>query len=148
MKIQNLNRRQAKWTLYLSRFDFTLKHIPEIKMGKIDGLNRRLDQEIGIEKDNENQIFIKDYWLHNLSEIVIKEPEVDIIEKIKIARSKDKKVVRVVEKMKKAGVKVVQEDEQQLRRELVLKKGKIYMSKNGALRVEIIQLHLAGYKEK
>jgi len=32
---------------------------------------------------------------------------VDIIEKIKKARSKDKEVVRVVEEMKKAGVKVL-----------------------------------------
>jgi len=36
---------------------------------------------------------------------------VDIIEKIKIARSKDKEVVRIVEKMKKARMKVLQEEE-------------------------------------
>jgi len=36
---------------------------------------------------------------------------VDIIEKIKIARSKDKKVVRIVEKMKKARMKVLQGEE-------------------------------------
>jgi len=34
-------------------------------------------------------------------------PEVDIVEKIKKARSKDEEVVRVVEEMKKAGVKVL-----------------------------------------
>ena len=36
----------------------------------------------------------------------MKEPEVDILKKIKIARNKNKKVVRIVEEMKKAGVKV------------------------------------------
>jgi len=41
---------------------------------------------------------------------VIEEPKVDILEKIKIARSKDKEVVGVVEKIKKAGVKVLRED--------------------------------------
>ena len=34
-----------------------------------------------MEKDNKNQIFIKDYWIHNLSEVVIEGPEVDILEK-------------------------------------------------------------------
>jgi len=43
MKAQKLNRRQAQWALYLSRFDFTLKHVPGTKMGKADGLSRRLD---------------------------------------------------------------------------------------------------------
>jgi len=36
MKAQKLNQRQAHWALYLSRFDFTLKHVPGTKMGKTD----------------------------------------------------------------------------------------------------------------
>jgi len=43
MKAQNLNQRQACWALYLSRFDFILKHVPETKMEKTDRLSRRLD---------------------------------------------------------------------------------------------------------
>ena len=54
MKAQKLNRRQARWALYLSRFNFMLKHIPESKMGKADSLSRRLDWEVGVEKDNED----------------------------------------------------------------------------------------------
>ena len=76
-------------------------------MRKINRLSRISDQKVGIEKDNENQVFIKDHWIHNLLKVVIEEPEVDILGKIKIARSKNKEVVRVVEKMKKAGVKVL-----------------------------------------
>ena len=30
MKVQKLNRKQEKWVLYLSRFDFILKYIPGI----------------------------------------------------------------------------------------------------------------------
>jgi len=44
-------------------------------------------------------------------EVVIEGPEVDILKKIKIARSKDKEVVRVVEEIKKAGVKVLRGEE-------------------------------------
>ena len=44
--------------------------------------------------------------------------------------SKDKKVVRVVEKMKKARVKILQKEEQQIEEELVLKEEKVYILKN------------------
>jgi len=60
MKVQKLNRRQARWALYLSRFDFTLKHVLGTRMGKADGLSRRPDWKIGVDKDNENQVIIKD----------------------------------------------------------------------------------------
>jgi len=43
MKAQKLNRRQARWALYLSRFNLTLKHIPGSKIGKADSLSRRPD---------------------------------------------------------------------------------------------------------
>ena len=49
--------------------------------------------------------------MHNLYEVVIEGPEVDIVEKMKKARGKDKEVVRVVEEIKKTGVKVVREEE-------------------------------------
>ena len=83
-------------------------------MGKADGLSRRLDWKVDIEKDNENQVFIKDCWLCSLYEVVIEGPEVKIVEKIKKAKSKDKEIVRVVEEMKKAGVKVVRGEEWQI----------------------------------
>jgi len=107
MKAQKLNRRQACLALYLLRFDFTLKHIPGTKIGKADGLSRRLDWNVGVEKNNENQILIKEQWIYSLAEVVIEEPEVEILEKIEIARGKDKEVVRVVKKMKKIEVKVL-----------------------------------------
>ena len=69
--------------MYLSRFDFTLKHVPNIKMEKVDGLSRRPDWKVEVEKDNDNQVFIKDCWLRSLQEVVIEGPEVDIVEKIK-----------------------------------------------------------------
>jgi len=68
------------------------------KIRKVNRLSRRLDWKVGIEKDNDNQVFIKDYWLHNLYEVVIERPEINIVEKIKRVRGKDEKVVRVVEK--------------------------------------------------
>jgi len=82
-----------------------LKHVAGTKIGKADGLSRRADWKVGVERDNENQIFIKDNWICSMQEVLVKRPEVKLLEKIKKARSKDENVVRVVEEMKKVGVR-------------------------------------------
>jgi len=64
-----------------------LKHVLGTKIKKADRLSKRPDWKVEVENDNDNQVFIKDYWIFNLLEVVIEKPEVDIIEKIKIARS-------------------------------------------------------------
>ena len=46
MKVKKLNRRQARWALYLLRFNFMLKYILESKIKKIDSLSKRLDWSI------------------------------------------------------------------------------------------------------
>ena len=74
-------------------------------MGKVDGLSRQLDWKIGVENDNDNQVFIKNNWIHSLEEVMIEGSEIDIVEKIKRVRSKDEDVVRVIEEIKKAKVK-------------------------------------------
>jgi hypothetical protein len=48
---QKLNRRQARWSLFLSRFNFTLEHRPGCSMGKPDALSRRSDHGTS-DKDN------------------------------------------------------------------------------------------------
>jgi len=110
-------------------------------MGKEEGLSRRSDWKVGVEKNNENQVFIKDNWIHSLQEVVIEGPEVELLEKIKKARSKDKNVVRVVKEIKKTKVKEIRENKWKIEGELVLKEGKVYVLKDEELRTEVIQLH-------
>jgi len=111
------------------------------KMGKVDGLSRRVDWKIGVDKDNENQVFIKNNWIRSMQEILVEGPEVELLEKIKKAKSKDEDVVRVVEEMKKAGVRELQGNEWQIEGDLVLKEGKVYVPKDEELRAEVVQLH-------
>ena len=59
MKVQKLNHRQVRWILYLSRFDFILRHVLGTRIGKTDRLSRRSDWKARVEKDNENQTLIK-----------------------------------------------------------------------------------------
>ena len=136
-----MNWQQARWALYLSRFDFTLKHILGTKIGKANGLSRRPDWKVGIENDNSDQILIKEQWICSLAEVIIKGPKVEIIEKIKRARSKNKEVIRVVEEMKKAEVKILQENKWQIEEDLVLKERKVYILKDKELRAKIIWLY-------
>ena len=110
-------------------------------MRKVNRLSRRPDWKVGVDKDNENQIIIKDHWLCRLEEVIIEESKVEILEKIKKARGKNEEVVRIVEEMKKTGVKAIQGKEWKMRGELVLKEEKVYVPKDEELRTEIIRLH-------
>jgi len=64
-----------------------------------------------------------------------------LLEKIKKAKSKDEDVIRIVEEMKKAGVKELRGNKWKIEEELVLKEGKVYVLKDEELRAEVIQLH-------
>jgi len=79
-----------------------LKHILGSKMGKVDGLSRRPDWEVGVEKDNKEQVLVKKEWLEaksiRVTEIVIE--EVDLLDKVRKYKAKDDKVVKAVEEIK------------------------------------------------
>ena len=110
-------------------------------MGKADRLSRRSDWKVGVDKDNKNQVFIKDNWIRSMYEVVVEGPEVDMLGKIKKTRSKNEDIVRVVEEMKKAGVRELHGNEWQIEGDLVLKEGKVYVPKDKELRAEVIWLH-------
>jgi len=143
MKAQKLNRRQARWALYLSRFDFVLKHVLGSKMGKADSLSRRPDWKVGVEKDNEDETLIKPEWMEmrraETVEIIV--DGVDLLEEVKKSKVKDDEVVKAVEKMKRAGVKVLRDEEWREENGVMYKEGKVYVPKDEKLRVEIIRLH-------
>jgi hypothetical protein len=54
---QKFNRQQARWSLYLLCFDFTLHHKPGQSMGKPDALSRRADHGSG-QGDNDNLMLL------------------------------------------------------------------------------------------
>jgi len=142
MKAQKLNQRQARWSLYLSRFNFALKHVAGKSMGRADSLSRRVDWAEEVEKDSENQVMLKKEWIEvRLMEQLVEGPEEEIVKKIKEARDKDEEVIKAVEEMKKVVVKMLRNEEWQIEEELVLKEGRVYVPKDEKLRVEIIQLH-------
>ena len=96
----------------MSRFDFTLKHVAGKSMGRADSLSRRVDWVEGVERDNENQVMLKEEWLEiRTMEQLVEEPEKKIVKWIKKARDKNEEVIKMVEEMKKAGVKTLRDEE-------------------------------------
>jgi hypothetical protein len=71
MKHQDLNRRQARWAQYLSRFNFKWLHTAGATMGKADALSRREDHSIGIEKDNTGILVIPPDRIRSVTEVRI-----------------------------------------------------------------------------
>jgi len=143
MKAQKLNRRQAKWALYLSRFNFVLKHVSGSKIGKADSLSRRPDWEVGVERDNEDETLVKKEWLENrrTEKVEIIVDRVDLLEEVKRSKVRDDEVVKVVEEMKQVGVKMLRDEEWRETDGIMYKEGKVYVPKNNKLRAEIIWLH-------
>ena len=95
--------------MYLLRFNFILKYIPESKIGKADSLSRRLDWKIGVERDNKDETLVKPEWLEvrKIEKVEVIVEGIDLLEKVRQSKVKDNKVVRVVEEMKQAGVKML-----------------------------------------
>jgi len=63
--------------------------------------------------------------------------EENLRERIKRAQERDKRVVKVVEELKKAGVKTLRDEEWKIEDGVVLKEGRIYVPE-GELRGEVI----------
>jgi hypothetical protein len=56
---QNLSRRQARWSLYLSRFDFRLTHKPGTANTQADPLSCFSTHQVADADDNQNQLVLR-----------------------------------------------------------------------------------------
>jgi len=84
-----------------------------------------------------NQKLIKPEWVRGAETLVEEE---DLKERIKRAQEDNKKVVKAAEKLKKAGIKILKDEEWEIEEGIVMKEERIYVPE-GELRGEIIQLH-------
>jgi len=80
MTAKQLNRRQARWSLYLSRFDFALHHKPGRSMGKPDALSCRSDHGTGADDNSDVVLFTpKLFAVRALEGLQFTGPEQDIL---------------------------------------------------------------------
>ena len=66
---------------------------------------------------------------------------VDLLEEVRKSKVKDDKVVKVVEEIKRTGIKMLRDEEWREVDGIMYKEGKVYMPKDKKLRAEIIRLH-------
>ena len=80
---QNLNRRQARWSLFLLRFDYTLEHKPGMSMGEPDALSRHANHGPA-NGDNQGVTLLEPslFQIHVLRATLVHGPEVDILQEI------------------------------------------------------------------
>ena len=71
-------------------------------MGKTDSLSRRLDQEIGVKRDNEDETLVKPEWLEvkKMEKVEVIVEGMDLLKKVKQLKVKDDKIIKAVEEMK------------------------------------------------
>jgi len=119
------------------------KHVPGTKIGKADSLSRRPNWEVGVERDNKDETLVKKEWLENRRtekvEVIVE--GVDLLEKIRQSRVRNDKVVKAVEEIKQAEVKVLRDEKWRDINGIMYKEKKVYVPKDKTLRAEIIRLH-------
>ena len=112
---QKLNRRQARWLLYLSRFNFVLQHRPGKSSAKPDALSRRADHDDG-SKDNEDIVFLPEKYFIQSNQwfpghyilraegpaavLVGGEESEELLDRIRNVEEKDEAVVKAVKELK------------------------------------------------
>ncbi|ESK89783.1 hypothetical protein Moror_16820 [Moniliophthora roreri MCA 2997] len=57
---QKLNRRQARWSLFLSEFDLGLVHVPGKSISQADALSRRSNEQDDVDSDNKDIVVLPD----------------------------------------------------------------------------------------
>ena len=70
---RKLNRRQARWSLYLSEFDVKLVHTPGTKMIQSDALSRRPDLCPEEDTDNKDIVMLPEEMFVNLIDVDLQE---------------------------------------------------------------------------
>ena len=105
MTAKQLNRRQARWSLYLSRFDFTLSHRPGKSMGKLDTLSHRADHGTGAD-DNSNIVLLppKLFMVRTLEGLEFIRPEQDLLWDIRkgVKHPEEEPIAKAVQELRKS----------------------------------------------
>src|ERR1700677_881183 len=141
---KKLNRRQARWCLFLSRFNFLMTYRKGALSTKVDLLSRRSDHDQG-ENDNENIILLKPECFRIAAllqgHVLINAEETPLLSEIRKSKVYNKSVVKAIEDLKKSSTKCLRSNEWQLEQDLILFRGKVYVPKNDNLRRKVVELH-------
>lgn len=142
---RQLNCRQARWALYLSRFDFAIIHKPGKEMNAPDALSRRPDHDPG-DGDNQNVTLLPDQ-LFQIRQTSPDHRETTLnsllIDRIRNSTLIDDDVLVNMETVLSKGPNqaIRKLPDWKIKDGLVLYKRKIYVPKDDILRRDVVQDH-------
>ena len=110
---QHLTRRQARWALYLSRFDFEITHKPGTSNGRADALSRRPDHQKDDADDNLDQIVLRPEQFRLLAarrghNAVVADKA--LLKRIRTCSEREQEVAEALQKVEKLGPARLQSD--------------------------------------
>ena len=128
---QKLNRRQARWSLFLSEFDLKLLHTPGSKMIQSDALSRRPDHIVS-DTENDDIILLPD-------DIFIKNIDLDLRDSILDKTSSDSFFASSLEALKNNGPLPITSKltDWRLTNKLLFYRDRCYIPPDSALRRDI-----------
>src|ERR1700733_1281847 len=143
---QKLNRRQARWSLYLSRFDFSLHHKPGRTMVQPDALSRRADHGSGREDNKDVTLLsLELFHIHVPAGLNIVGEEHDILREIRWSLRDDQQeeaVAKAATQLRQDRTrKTIRSTEWSETDGLLTFRGKIYVPKDRDLRRRIVEQH-------
>ena len=144
MTAKKLNRRQARWSLYLARFDFKLIHHSGRSMGKLDALSQRPDHGKGA-SDNEDVILLQPELIavRALEGLRLEGLERDMLREIRQGNQKgdqEEPIAKAARELRQTSSKTVCSAEWSEDDGVLRFRGKIYVPQNSDLRRQIVSL--------
>jgi hypothetical protein len=145
MTARTLTRRQARWSLFLSRFDFFIEHRPGRLGGKPDHLSRRVDH-MPQGKDNMNNVLLKpEVFKANAMRRghVNITADKSLLKRIKKTTTVDDGIAEALRTLQVKGPKKLSKGLEEWNTEdgLILWNGKVYVPKDEELRRDIVKIH-------
>ena len=98
---QDLSRRQARWALWLSRFDFRMIHQPGKANAQADALSRMAQHQISDGEDNRQQVVLKPEHFSQIAATLLHNP---IEDQIRQASQREAQVLEGLQELKRNGL--------------------------------------------
>src|SRR5258706_15046518 len=134
-----LNRCQARWSLYLSRFDFVLTHKPGRQMGRPDALSRGADHPRGAEDNADCTLLTPEVFeLRAMEAVTLEGEEAVFMERI---RQSDQYNDLVVKALKALDAGELCSNEWTCTEEVVLYRGRVYVPDDPQLHHDLVHAH-------
>jgi hypothetical protein len=140
---RKLSRRQARWALFLTRFDFHITHVAGKSAGKPDALSRRVDHDTG-DSDNEDATLLPSSLFAKAITFSLPPISDDLMTRFKNCQQVDETVLEVLRSIsanKPTPLTASLKQHWSVQNGLVFYSGRLYAPNDIDLRRDLIRLH-------